>query len=64
MDLAKQYGLKFEKDFPAIRVIKSEGKPIKYDSKDMTYSKIFEVINVYSQIFVDPTDKENQATVK
>ena len=59
MDLAKQYGIKSEKNFPAIRVIKSEGKPIKYDSKDMSYSKIFEFINVYSQIFVDPTDKEN-----
>ncbi len=48
MDLAKQYGLKSEKDFPAIRVIKSEGKPIKYESKDMTYLKVFEFINVYS----------------
>ena len=64
MDLAKQYGLKSDKDFPAIRVIKAEGKPIKYDGKDMSYTKIFEFINVYSQIFVDPTDKENQSTVK
>jgi hypothetical protein len=48
MDLAKQYGLKSDKDFPAIRVIKAEGKPIKYESNEMQYSKIFEFINVYS----------------
>ena len=64
MELAKQYGIKSEKDFPAIRVIKSEGKPIKYEGKSMLYSNVFEFINVYSQIFVDPTDKENQASVK
>lgn len=42
-------------------VIKSDGKPIRYEEKEFSYSKIFEFINVYSQIFVDPTDKDNQS---
>lgn len=46
------------KKFPALFVIK-DGKPIKFEGKEFTYSGIFEFINVYSQIFVDPTAKEN-----
>jgi len=45
-----------------VYVVKSEGKPIKYDSKDFSYSGIFEFINVHSQIFVDPNAKENEPT--
>jgi len=40
-------------------VIKNEDKPIVYDQKDFNYQSIFEFLNVHSQIFVDPTAKEN-----
>ena len=53
--LAKQYKVK---NYPALFVIK-DGKPIRYEEKEFTFTKIFEFINVYSQIFVDPTSKEN-----
>jgi hypothetical protein len=32
---------------------------LRFDSKEFTYNSIFEFINVHSQIFVDPTAKEN-----
>lgn len=59
--LVKQYKVK---TFPALFVIKNEQKPIPYPEKEFSYNKIFEFINVYSQIFVDPTAKENQKDVK
>lgn len=53
--LTKQYKVK---TFPTLYVIK-DGKPIKYEGKEFTYNGIFEFINVYSQIFVDPTKQSN-----
>lgn len=58
--LATQYKVK---SYPALFVIK-DGKPIKFDNPEFSFSSIFEFINVYSQIFVDPTKKENQSEVK
>lgn len=56
--LAKQYKVK---KFPALVVIKSEGKPLMFDpKKDFVYSEMFEFLNVHSQIFVDPNAKENE----
>ena len=56
--LAKKYNVK---KFPALYVIKAESKPLRFDGKEFTYNSIFEFINVHSQIFVDPTAKENEA---
>jgi thioredoxin-like negative regulator of GroEL len=42
--LAKQYKIK---SYPTMYVIK-DGKPIKYEEKEFTYTKLFEFINVYS----------------
>lgn len=53
--LATQYKVK---KYPALFVIK-DGKPIKYDNPEFNYNSIFEFINVYSQVFIDPTQKEN-----
>jgi len=47
------------KSFPTLVVIKSEGKPIAYDGKEFKYREIFEFLNTYSQIFVDPNSKDN-----
>jgi hypothetical protein len=58
--LAKQYKIKA---FPTLYVIK-DGKPIKFDGKAFTYDKIFEFINVYSQVFIDPTNMDNNAEPK
>ena len=58
--LTKQYKVK---SFPALFVIK-DGKPIKYSEKEFSYSKIFEFVNVYSQIFIDPTSKDNNSAPK
>ena len=58
--LVKQYKVK---KFPALFVVK-DGKPIRFEEKEFSYNKIFEFINVYSQIFVDPTQKENQSEPK
>ena len=58
--LAQQYKIK---SYPALFVIK-DGKPIKFDNPEFTYNSIFEFINVYSQVFIDPTKKENQSEVK
>ena len=41
-----------------------DGKPIKFDKKEFTYENMHDFINVYSQIFVDPTNKENQGAAK
>lgn len=54
--LAQKYKVK---SYPSLLVIKSDGKPIKYDGKDFLYQPIFEFINVHSQIFVDPNAKDN-----
>lgn len=40
-------------------VIKSEGKPILFSEAEFTYKKLFEFLNVHSQIFVDPNSKDN-----
>jgi len=55
--LVKKYNVK---TFPSLYVVKSEGKPLKLDGKDFSYNTIFEFINVHSQIFVDPSSKENE----
>lgn len=55
--LAKQYKIK---TFPSVVVVKSEGKPIKYDGKEFTYNNLWEFLNIHSQIFVDPNAKENE----
>lgn len=47
------------KKYPSLLVIKSEGKPIKFDSDSFAYSDIFEFLNVHSQIFVDPNAADN-----
>eukprot|EP00356_Strombidium_inclinatum_P004709 CAMPEP_0170493486 /NCGR_PEP_ID=MMETSP0208-20121228/13968_1 /TAXON_ID=197538 /ORGANISM="Strombidium inclinatum, Strain S3" /LENGTH=401 /DNA_ID=CAMNT_0010769419 /DNA_START=30 /DNA_END=1235 /DNA_ORIENTATION=+ len=57
--LAKKYKVK---KFPALVVVKSEGKPITYDGAQFTYQPIFEFLNVHSQIFVDPRKADNQPT--
>lgn len=54
--LASQYKVK---NYPALFVIKPEGKPLKFDGDKFTYSDIFEFLNVHSQIFVDPNAKDN-----
>lgn len=43
--LAKKYKVK---SFPALFVIKSEGKPIAFEGKDFKYSDLFEFINIHS----------------
>lgn len=45
--------------FPTLVVIKSEGKPIAYDGKEFKYQDIFEFLNTYSQVFIDPNSKDN-----
>ena len=54
--LASKYKVK---KFPALFVVKSEGKPLKFDGADFSYSDIFEFLNVHSQIFIDPNAKDN-----
>ena len=54
--LAKQYKVK---SWPSLYVVKAEGKPLKYDGAEFSYSGIFEFINVHSQIFVDPNSLES-----
>lgn len=54
--LAQKYKIK---SFPALIVIKSDGKPVKYDGKEFQYAPIFEFLNIHSQIFVDPNSKDN-----
>lgn len=54
--LAKKYKIK---NFPSMVVVKSEGKPLIYDSEDFTYKALFEYLNVHSQIFVDPNASDN-----
>ena len=55
--LAKQYKVK---TYPSLFVVKSEGKPIKYDGKEFSYNNLWEFLNIHSQIFVDPNAKENE----
>lgn len=43
--LAQKYKVK---KFPSILVIKSEGRPIKYEGKEFKYQDIFEFLNVHS----------------
>tara|TARA_B110000305_G_C19357698_1_gene597778 strand:- start:591 stop:779 length:189 start_codon:yes stop_codon:yes gene_type:complete len=44
--LAKKYKVK---KFPALVVLKSEGKPLMFDQKkDFVYSEMFEFLNVHS----------------
>lgn len=54
--LAQKYKIK---KFPSLLVIKSDGKPVKYEGKDFFYQPIFEFLNIHSQIFVDPNSKDN-----
>jgi thioredoxin-related protein len=54
--LASKYKVK---KFPALFVVKSEGKPLKFEGADFSYSEIFEFLNVHSQIFIDPNAKDN-----
>ena len=49
--LAKKYKVK---TYPSVFVIKSEGKPIKFEEKEFSYQNLFEFINVHSQVFIDP----------
>jgi len=55
--LVKKYKVK---KFPALFVIKSEGQPIAYSGEGFSYKEIFEFLNVYSQIFIDPNSKDNK----
>ena len=55
--IAKKYKVK---KWPSLIVIKSEGKPIMYDKDDFSYKALFEHLNVYSQIFVDPNAEGNE----
>ena len=43
--LAQQYKVT---KFPALFVVKSEGKPIQYEEKDFKYQPIFEFLNIHS----------------
>ncbi len=43
--LAQKYKVK---KFPALFVVKSEGKPLKYEGSEFTYNEIFEFLNVHS----------------
>jgi len=54
--LAQQYKVK---SFPALLVIKADGKNVKFDGKEFLYSALFEFLNVHSQIFIDPNSKDN-----
>jgi len=54
--LAQKYKVK---KFPALFVLKSEGRPLRFEGDKFTYSNIFEFLNVHSQIFVDPNAKDN-----
>ena len=40
--------------FPALFVVKNEGRPELFRGNEFTYSALFEFLNVHSQIFVDP----------
>jgi thioredoxin-related protein len=54
--LAKKYKVK---KFPALVVVKSEGKPITFDGEAFSYSAIFEFLNIHSQVFIDPNSADN-----
>jgi hypothetical protein len=58
--LVKQYKIKA---FPSLVVVKSEGKPIKFDGKEFTYHALWEFLNVHSQVFIDPNAQENAPKV-
>lgn len=48
--LLDKYGVK---EFPSILVVKAgEKKPIPYKSKEFNFDKIFEFLNIYSEVFV------------
>ena len=54
--MAQKYKIK---SFPNLVVIKSDGKPVKYEGKEILYQQIFEFLNIHSQIFIDPNSKDN-----
>ena len=48
--VVNKYGIK---SFPSIIVIKAgEKKPIPYNGKEFNFDKIFDFLNIYSEVFV------------
>jgi len=43
--LASKYKVK---KFPSLFIVKSEGKPLKFDGSEFTYDNLFEFMNVHS----------------
>lgn len=43
------------KSYPTFLLIKNNDKPQKYDGESYTYQELFDFINIYSEVFIDPT---------